>query len=521
MLRAMVHRAGLLILLLVVAVAAAQPARGQGIDETCVLALTKLDEGTTNVLYPDDSARYYSGAFAAVPGTEIRLAGRFPHARYMSYNVYDAALRPVDALADAELVPDAGSLNPFLPGADRTTERRAYTARIVATRAPERREPNTLYAGGGQGATPNATAVFTYRIYIPDRDRDEYGGVGLPTAEVVAAGTGGAVSPSVCAEVRKPETTQLNELLAQAPSSPGAEPPQSGTGRNPPHWRKFVNVASAVGGAFTDNATFDNAGQQQLDTFGGSGGFLSNTHNSYVSALVHRAFGQVLVTRFRAPTFPDTRGGTARMPSGELRYWSLCQNDPLTERVVGCLNDDRAVVGRDGFATFVVSAPNERPANATAACGVNWLPWGPSVRGALIYRNMLPSSSFGASIQRAKPDQEAKTMGDGFPVSRYYAGAAAFAKLGCAKADGPAAVSAPASHAASRQSSCASRRRFVVRLPRGARSARLDGRRLRIRPGRRVTVDLRGRRRTAVRLRIRLRGGRTLTRTYHPCARRT
>ena len=71
-----------------------------------------------------------------------------------------------------------------------------------------------------------------------------------------------------------------------------------------------------------------------------------------------------------------------------LRYWSLCQNDPLTERVVACLNDDRVVVGPDGFATFVVSTPNERPANATARCGVNWLPWGPNVRGVLIYRHM-------------------------------------------------------------------------------------------------------------------------------------
>ena len=44
------------------------------------------------------------------------------------------------------------------------------------------------------------------------------------------------------------------------------------------------------------------------------------------------------------PTFPDTRPGTPRMPAGQLRYWSLCENDPSTQRFIGCLNDDRTVV---------------------------------------------------------------------------------------------------------------------------------------------------------------------------------
>ena len=207
--------------------------------------------------------------------------------------------------------------------------------------------------------------MFTYRIYIPDKGRDDYGDVGLPTAEVVQAGGDAPVSPAVCNEVHKPTTPVINETLAQAPSVPEAEPEQTATGRNPPRWRKFVNVASAVGVAFTDNPTVNDFGQAELDQHGGRGGFLSNMDNAYVSALVHRGFGQVLVTRFRAPTFPDTRPGTKRMPAAQLRYWSICQNDPMTQRFVACINDDRAVIGRDGFATYVISPPNQRPANAT------------------------------------------------------------------------------------------------------------------------------------------------------------
>ncbi|MDX6701453.1 MAG: hypothetical protein QOF26_1679 [Baekduia sp.] len=516
--------AGALLAVTVIVGALAAPARAQAVDETCALALTKLDQGTTNVLYPDDSARYYIGAFAAVPGTEIRLVGRFPRARYASYNVYDAALRPVDALADAELLPDAGSSNPFLPGADRTATARGYTARISFAAPPSLREPNTMYAAGGSSGVPNPTGVFAYRIYIPDDGQDEYGGVGLPTAAVVQAGSGAPVPPSVCAQVRKPELTAINDQLAQVPSAPTAEPSATATGRNPPHWRKFVNVASSVGQAFTDNPAFNGAGQAQLDTLGGSGGFLSNRHNAYLSALLNRGFGQVLVTRLRVPAFPDTRHGAAVMPAGQVRYWSLCQNDPLTERVVACLNDDRVVAGPDGFATFVVSTPNERPANATTRCGVNWLPWGPDVRGALIYRNMLPAASFAAAIQRAEPDAEPQTMGDGFPVSAYYADAGAFDALPCARAATPAAV-APAAPSGAASSSpgaapaCSSHRRFTLRLPRGTRSVTIDGRRQPFR-GRQVVIDLRGRPRSSVVVRIHRPHGATIVHRYRVCVRR-
>jgi hypothetical protein len=103
----------------------------------------------------------------------------------------------------------------------------------------------------------------------------------------------------------------------------------------------------------------------------------------------------------------------------------------MTQRYVACTNDDRAVVGPDGFATYVISTPGQRPPNATRECGVNWLPWGPNPRGAVIYRHMLPSPGFAGSIQAATVDREAETMGDGFPVSKYFADADAYASVGC------------------------------------------------------------------------------------------
>jgi hypothetical protein len=498
--------------------ALATPASAQGVDETCLLALTRFDAATINIAFPDDSANYWVGAYQAVPGTRLRITGRFPHARYMSFNVYDQLQRPLDAIADVEIRPDAGSTNPFAPGADRTAAKRDYTVVVDLGPKPATPAPNTIYTGTGQNGVPNVNGTLIYRIYIPDRLRNEFGDTAIPTVQIEPLTSTGPLAPSVCGSFSKPSITGVNEALANANAIPGLDAVTPSPGRNPPRWRRFTNLVAGLLYGITDSERTDPAYQAlrqlDLDTAGGTGGFLSNIHNAYVSATVNRQFGQVLVTRFKAPTFPDTRPGPARMPGGQVRYWSLCQNEPLTQRYTACLNDDRGVVGADGFSTFVISAPNQRPANATRECGVNWLPWGFTSRGLVILRHMLPEASFGASIQKAKVDHEADAMGDGLPRSQYYAGPAAYEQRGCAGVLLPAARS------------CKSRRAFTIHLPRNAVSARVrvNGKLVRTLRGRRLRarVDLRGLPRTRVRVKIsaRLRSGRVVqvTRTYHPCA---
>jgi hypothetical protein len=418
------------------ALSGAAPASGQGVDETCVLALTKFDPGSVNVAFPDDSADYWLGAYQAVPGTRIRLSGRFPHARYMSFNVYDQAQRPLDALADVEIEPDAGAVNPFRTGADRNAAQRSYTAFIDFGPLPAHRAPNTLYTGTGQNGAPNLNGTFIYRIYIPDKGRSGTGDAGIPTATIEPT-SATAAQPSVCTNVVKPPVTGINELIAQQegfPSGPGVLPPLFD--RAIPKWRKFTNIVASVADSLTDSDVADPLFQAQrgldLRTKGGSGGFLSNIHNAYMTAGLNKAHGAVAVTTFRAPTFPATRGGAATMPGGQLRYWSVCSNDPATQRFVACINDDRAKIGADGWVTYVVSTPANRPRNATEACGVNWLPWGPNARNVLIYRHMLPAADFAQAIQRATFENEAATMGDFMPKSFYYVSKlVADAAMGC------------------------------------------------------------------------------------------
>src|SRR3954452_20608294 len=117
------RRVGVVFAALGAVCAFASAAAAQGVDETCTLVLTKTDPATVNVAYPDEAAIYWSGRYQAVPGTRIRITGRYPHARYMSFNVDDSAQRPLDARADVELVPDPGSSNPFAAGGSRTASR--------------------------------------------------------------------------------------------------------------------------------------------------------------------------------------------------------------------------------------------------------------------------------------------------------------------------------------------------------------------------------------------------------------
>src|SRR5436190_6347875 len=237
----LVRRATAIFVLLAAALVPAGAAAQDGLDQTCALTLTKFDPATVNVAYPDDSAQYYSGAYQLVPGTRIRIHGQFPHARYMSFNVYDAAQRPLDGLSDVVIRPDAGNGNPFAFGAERTFAKRDYTVFIDTGPRPDKRAPNTLYTGTGQNGAPNTSGTFIYRIYIPDKGRDDTGGVGLPTVTVEPAdGSGSNGQPSPCADQQKPSVAGVNETVA-GQAGPNRPPSDSG----PPRWRKFVNVLSS------------------------------------------------------------------------------------------------------------------------------------------------------------------------------------------------------------------------------------------------------------------------------------
>src|SRR6187397_643467 len=185
-------RRGVAGLIAVLVLALPAGASAQGLDTTCQFSLTRLDASTTNVLAVDTNAVYWGGTYAGLPGTRIRIEGQFPHARYMSWNVYDSTVKPVDALADFQLQHSGSS----------------YTAFIVFGPKPAQPAPNTLYSGDSHGGT------FLYRIYVPNRGQDAKGGVPLPKVSLEpAGGTGGAPGLDLCRELQAPYAWQLNHLI--------------------------------------------------------------------------------------------------------------------------------------------------------------------------------------------------------------------------------------------------------------------------------------------------------------------
>lgn len=514
------RRAGLVALVL--AAVLAPPAAAQGVDLTCSLALVKTDAATVNAAFPDEGAVYWIAPYQAVPGTRIRIHGRYPHARYFSFNVYDVGLRPIDALADVEIAPDAGSSNPFAVGADRRSSHRDYTATVDFGPVPAQRAPNTLYTGTGQTALPNLTGLLILRVYVPDSGRDETGGVGLPTVTLERTADGGRPSASACAGFTRPSLTGVNENISAAAFPLGTALPAL-AGQPVPRWLKFRNLVQAVNRFATDSPFLDDLTPvlEKAEPAGGTGGFLSNVHNSYVYTSLSRSYGEVSLTTLRAPRVPDTRPGTATMPDGQLRYFSMCTNDFPTQRFVGCATDDRTAIGDDGLAAYVVSTRAARPPWATDDCGYTWLPFGPDLSSVLILRHMLPTAGFAQAIQRAQVGQELATMGDYLPVTRYLKPGETPPCRAARASSGPA-LGLPASTPRHR---CRSRRRFVVHLDPRLRHVvvTVAGRRVPVRRGRRLqaTIDLRRLPRGTFRVRVtgRDRHGRTVTqvRTYRTC----
>jgi hypothetical protein len=161
--------------------------------------------------------------------------------------------------------------------------------------------------------------------------------------------------------------------------------------------------------------------------------------NAYLTAFVNRGFGPVLVLRGKLPTTPRTHNGEPFMGTGQLRYWSICQNESLaTTKATACLYDEQIPVDRYGHYTIVTSIPADRPDNATTRCGVGYLPWPADGDGAghlddgfLIVRNMLPSPWFHQAVQdTVTPGDEAAVMGPYLPTGRYMT-TAQFEARGC------------------------------------------------------------------------------------------
>jgi hypothetical protein len=391
------------------------------------------DDPALNYAFPDTGAIYWSSKLSIPVGARVILKGKYAHARYTSINSYKSSDNtPTDALNDVSTKPDKGSKNPFLAGAKRDTGggKRHYTVKILNEEVPATKAANTLYAG----VPGQAEQQLLYRVYLPDsfKQKELTGGVGLPKAQLkLADGTvlkGNAACEALQIEAGPLAITTLPEsvydtLRGDDPTFPASDPTE---------WLAYYNTGFLLGCGYNGKCDGD---PERI------GGQYSNIDNSYVSAWGSRAFsdGPVWVLKGKLPQTQTTGKNVERMPAGDMRYWSLCQNESFVTTIgAGCLYDSQVPTDKKGNYTIVSSLGADRPANATAKCGVGFIPWPVNGDGAghpddgfMVLRNMLPADGFGHAVQdTATPGDESAVMGSYLPKGSYTT-KAAFEQKGC------------------------------------------------------------------------------------------
>jgi hypothetical protein len=257
----------------------------------------------------------------------------------MSVNAYGRVAgvdhAAVDALDDTAIQPDPGSINPYLAGADRYAANRSYT--LTMTDGVASQEPNIIDAP----PTNEAAQELIYRVYLPDRAADQ-APASLP--EPVLTLSDGQVlrGDALCAAINDPQRyfsfqTMPGPVYTGLVNLPGADPAKNPS-YSPVRWEKFFNQPLALSVYRIGTPT---AKDRRKDlALGEIGGFYDNRSVKYAVGPINAAYGKVLVLRGKLPTTPTTGPKVRTMGSGQMRYWSICQNgSPVATNGVDCVSE--------------------------------------------------------------------------------------------------------------------------------------------------------------------------------------
>jgi hypothetical protein len=430
-----------------------------GEPQTNVGRIDRINETPPNIAGPDTNVAYYYTRFQLPAGATVTLHGEFPHARFTSLTTY-VTVGGVPGIAstslyDAQIAADPGSVNPFLPGAPRFLDKRAYTVTISGQVPPAVPAANTLYAGqaGTTGSTQQVELIL--RIYRPDRGDDAAGGVPLPdptltlgdgtkstgrAACTALADVSGATAIPTAGQGVPPATYQALRGLAPAPHP----------ATNPIVWYRFFNQARLAEPFYAGTPL---AGKIASLPTAIMPSLYATPANAYILAYADRTIGpnpnghNILVLHAKMPTHPSTYDHDPFNSSAtpQVRYWSLCNygslaNPPLVPANSSCLFDESVPTNASGYYTIVVSLPQDRPSNARPRCGVAWMDWGTAGDGQgrptldlLTMRNQLASPTFAQGIDKITvPDTEQQVMGAYYPTGAYMT-TQQFEARGCAE----------------------------------------------------------------------------------------
>lgn len=307
--------------------------------------------------FPETNAVYWSWRYdATAPSAHnvaFRITGQFPYARNTSLHFYPNLNQGSadNSLRDVDIVPAAGSVNPYLPGVNRRLTNRTYIAWLVPFDSPRIGQPNTLVI-----SADSDIATLMLRVYRADYGYQN-GGVPVPTIEAVNDDTGQSVPcpPNI--------------------TNPPTEPVDLGA------WPPAAKIVSF----------YHMAGE----------GYYPNDDNKYLVAVTDPSrFGQILVLRFYPPTFLNTYQHPEAVFTGneEVRYMSLCMGGQLTTHTSECVADDQFIRANSGYFNVIVGPDRADVRAAAQARGYSFIVWYSQSSPVLIYRHMRPRDNFTGSL---------------------------------------------------------------------------------------------------------------------------
>lgn len=331
--------------------------------------------------FPDGYSTYIVTKFTLQAGWVLKLEGRFPHNRYLSFtiaNILDDDLGNGDFITGDKIEPDHGSVNPYREGVNRNISNRNYTVYIKQANKPEPPEPNTIYV---QDNLIGKELHFPQRNYLPDIG---YDGVGVLPLNI--SGSGLPIFTLILPDGREVVGLELIQMIkAQKDKIDPAFP------FGP--WSSFINTSSdPLNAPATPNPKpeifrsskysilgrfFANEPARRIALFSDvlSGGMLNNPNTRYLSLMYSLSFGEVLVIRGKKPSHPKTHGGNNYYDTNtQVKYFSVTiGGSPVSGVGYQTIFDEQMPVDTQGYYTIAVSKSLRRPSNATLDKGVCWL----------------------------------------------------------------------------------------------------------------------------------------------------
>lgn len=341
----------------------------------------------------DVHAAYRIFAFKSDGTVGYRVRTEFPYAAFLSYTIYDKALVHA-ALIDHDIVPDAGSANPFVANALIHEADRRYTVTLLPEGAVAGEStPNPIFMPPLRRPSDVAIVVFVQRIYLPEPGRDRYGDIVAPTIEPFLVS-----DPATPAACPGEEVGDIADDFGNV-AIPFSQSPLPRDGKIAFYRPPVADVPFADGDGLQDKHDCT--------------GYLMATVFADRLAVIHLP---------KVPAFFDNTdiGPTTRfVPPADVRYLSL---GSYGASVMGVLENEN-VAGpdirklSDGSATFVaiplgLSLPEAVAVIHTAEeLGYNPMPlaaYGPLIAGRddgqqinpfLIYRNKVAGDGFSGNIK--------------------------------------------------------------------------------------------------------------------------